>query len=307
MQKTGIALFVYKRPEHTKKVLESLKNNNIDKLYIFSDGPKNSADVVNIKEVRKLLNCIDWCEKEVIVSENNKGLAQSIVEGVNYVLGKHERIIVLEDDCVPSPDFIYYMNKCFDKYQFENRVMHVSGFSYPISIPAYYNKDVYFTHRPSSWGWGTWKSSWSLFRRELCNQDEFGDFKEIFSHSGSDLPIMLQNQLDGKIDSWAIWWGYSIAKNDGLCVNPVISRVKNIGDDGSGTHSAKINRYKLLNRNKAFGVDIKNTISDELIFPEEIMANNDINNIYLNYIHSITGNTPFHKALKLIRKYMMKI
>ena len=104
--KTGIVLFVYSRPYHTKEVLDGLKKNKISQLYIFSDGSKNEEDNEGVKEVRNLIRDIDWCNTEVHVNFQNKGLADSIIDGVNYMLSKYDRVIVLEDDCIPSPDFV---------------------------------------------------------------------------------------------------------------------------------------------------------------------------------------------------------
>ena len=46
MKYAPIALFVYNRPKHTLRVLESLKKNYLSKktiIYIFSDGPKDKG------------------------------------------------------------------------------------------------------------------------------------------------------------------------------------------------------------------------------------------------------------------------
>ena len=111
LMKTGIVLFVYNRPKHTWEVLRSLQRNNISKLYIFSDGIKDEKDDKDsVGKARNLINSVDWCETEIVKSKENKGLANSIIYGVNYVLERRKRIIVLEDDCVPSDDFIAFIN-----------------------------------------------------------------------------------------------------------------------------------------------------------------------------------------------------
>ena len=113
--KTAIAIFVYDRSYHASKVLEALKDNTIlpEKLFIFQDGMKTETDQCEWKKVNSLITDIDWCEKEIIVSEYNKGLACSIVSGVSYVLKNYEAIIVLEDDCVPMQNFVGFMLQCF--------------------------------------------------------------------------------------------------------------------------------------------------------------------------------------------------
>jgi hypothetical protein len=47
---------------------------------------------------------------------------------------------------------------------------------------------------------------------------------------------MLEAQLEGKVDSWAILWNLSVFMNDGLVLYPGKSLVENKGFDGSGIH-----------------------------------------------------------------------
>jgi hypothetical protein len=49
----------------------------------------------------------------------------------------------------------------------------------------------------------------------------------------------------GKNDSWAIRWYASIFLKGGLTLNPSVSLVNNIGNDGSGIHSQKENTYNV--------------------------------------------------------------
>lgn len=113
-------------------------------MYIFSDGIKDEKDRDFIEKVRNIIDSIDWCETEIIKSKENKGLANSVIYGFNYVLERHKKIIVLEDDCIPSDDFISFMEKCFDKYENNKKVMNVTGYSLPINIPSNYLYDIYF-------------------------------------------------------------------------------------------------------------------------------------------------------------------
>ena len=277
--KTGIALFVYNRPEHTREMLKGLQKNNISKLYIFSDGIKDIKDKDSVEKVRNLIDSIDWCETEIIKGERNKGLADSIVHGVNYVLERHTRIIVLEDDCVPTDDFIVFMEKCFDKYKNNEKVMNVSGYSLPINIPNDYPYDIYFSYRASSWGWGTWRRAWKYFDRNksiLAEIEKSPNLRKKINRAGEDLIPMLKNQINGKLDSWAVFWAINIIKNDGVCVNPVKSRIKNIGHDGTGIHCGHNNRYEI----KIIKEDI-----NLLHLPDKIVINDTIVNRYKKFFH----------------------
>lgn len=112
-------LFTYSRPEHTKRVLESLSKNTIlpDKLYIFHDGIKSTTNVEDWEKVENVIRAVDWCDCDVITSDKNKGLADSVVFGINYAFEKHDAVIVLEDDCVTHRLFIDYMVTSLIKYK----------------------------------------------------------------------------------------------------------------------------------------------------------------------------------------------
>src|SRR5438045_2537788 len=110
-----IVLFVYNRPKHTRQTLEALiKNDLADKstLFIYADGAKKNASeeqVSRIAEVRKLLREKQWCNQvHIIEAEKNKGLTNSIVEGITSIVNKYGRLIVLEDDIDVSLGFLKY-------------------------------------------------------------------------------------------------------------------------------------------------------------------------------------------------------
>ena len=84
-----IVLFVYNRPWHTEQTLRALMKNDLAKeseLFIYADGPKEDAteEQLNlINQVRILIRQEQWCgQVNIIESQHNKGLADSIISGV---------------------------------------------------------------------------------------------------------------------------------------------------------------------------------------------------------------------------------
>ena len=112
-------LFTYNRSKHTRQVLDALSRNTVlpDKLYIFQDGPKRTTNQKEWKAVSDVINAVSWCDTEIVISNYNKGLANSIKSGVSQVLQLYDAVIVLEDDCVPHPQFMEYMVKALEKYE----------------------------------------------------------------------------------------------------------------------------------------------------------------------------------------------
>jgi hypothetical protein len=286
MAQTGVVLFVYNRPEHTRRVLDGLRQNDIDKLHVFADGPESTDEIGPIESVRDLVHSIDWCETDIIEREENWGLAENTVDGLNRMFTEYDRVVMLEDDDVPSPDFMDYMEACLDKYEDEDRVMSVTGFSIPIELPDDYQYDVFFTHRETSWGWGSWKSAWDHYERkpdEMRRQiaENENEVREILEIAGYDLFSNLEKQLEGNSDSWSIWWALAIAEQEGICVNPVESRIKQIGHDGSGVHCSS---------KEKFDVEVgDDPTSQNLNYPPTTTVNEEINRRFKEYIVSNGG------------------
>jgi hypothetical protein len=176
------------------------------------------------------------------MSENNRGLANSIINGVSEIFKANERIIVLEDDLMLSQGFLNYMNDALNLYQQDTNIYSISGYCAPIHIPSNYTNDVFLFYRNNSWGWGTWKDRWENVDWDVS---DFNDFirnprlRKEFNKGGDDCANMLLRQRLKKNNSWAIRFNYACYKNKKLNVYPVRSQVRNMGADGSGTNVGK--------------------------------------------------------------------
>lgn len=245
-----ICLFTYNRLEETKHTVEALKNNylaNKVDLFIFSDGPKSENEISKIEGVREYIKRIDGFRSVTIIeSKENKGLANSIIDGVTEIINKFGKIIVLEDDLVTSTNFLDFMNQALDFYQTNNLVHSISGYSPNLKSTKNLEFDNYFARRASSWGWATWKDRWEKTDWEVkdLNKFRYNPLQRYrFNRGGSDLSRMLINQQNGKIDSWAIRWCYAQFKDKQLTVFPKISKVNNIGIGKNSTHTKKGKRF----------------------------------------------------------------
>lgn len=238
-----IVLFTYARPDHTRRTVEALLRNpgaGDHDLIVFSDAPRTQDKVLAVSEVRDFLWKISGFRSVTICHRShNYGLAKSIIEGVTEVLNQYERIIVLEDDMVTSPHFLAYMNDALERFANDDRVISVHGYMYPVKplMP-----EAFFLAGADCWGWGTWRRGWALFNPdgqfllgELKRRDLLSafDFNEAYGYSE-----MLEFQINGLNDSWAIRWYASAFLAEKLTLYPGRSLIRNIGNDGSGTHCA---------------------------------------------------------------------
>ena len=249
MDLAPIVLFVYNRPWHTEQTLKALAANALagqSVLYIFADGPKADATaetITQIKEVRKIIRAEKWCSRvNIVESDVNRGLANSIINGVTTVVNQFGSVIVLEDDLITHPFFLTYMNHYLKVYQHENQVISIYGYQYPVKKKI---EAPFFLKGADCWGWATWKRGWDLFEANgklLLSELLRRNLSKEFNFDNSyDFTSLLRAQVKGEVDSWAIRWYASAFLLNKLTLYPPVTLIKNIGFDGSGTHGDNIN------------------------------------------------------------------
>jgi len=241
-----IALFVYARVDHTRRTVEALRRNPLAEasdLIIFSDAPKQAEMAAPVEAVRSYIRTLDGFKSiSIIERERNLGLAASITGGVSSVCETHGRVIVLEDDLVTSPFFLSYMNDALDLYADIPQVAAISGYHPPFDRQFH---ETFFQRDAECWGWATWQRAWAKFNpngKELLAELRRRGLERMFDQDGSYPYIgMLEDQIAGRNDSWAVRWRASVILNDMLSLYPPHPLACNIGLDGSGTHPGVLN------------------------------------------------------------------
>ena len=242
MHLAPVALFVYNRPKHTLRTLEALSKNYLSdqsELYIFSDGSKIDCDqdqLAKIKEVREIIASKKWCKTvNIIESDTNNGLASSIIIGINKVLLTSDRIIVLEDDLVCSKGFLKYMNDALTIYESDRNVMHIAGYQHPF---IKLRSSTFFSNTMNCSGWGTWRRAWVQFIPDIENISKRILNKNVLIIDPLVYRIceQIRANKNGTNSTWAVKWYCTIILNNGLCLNPNISLIRNIGFDYSGSN-----------------------------------------------------------------------
>ncbi len=256
MNLAPILLLVYNRPETTKTLVNCLlaqPNINQFEIYVFSDGPKSENDVEKILEVRHIIEGLQICKNlSKYYSEINIGLAESVIKGINTVFESHEKIIVLEDDLEISPFFFNYMNYYLSYYETFERVGTIQGFQFPIKVN--WKEPVFLDEFVNCWGWGTWKNRWIHFEpngRNLLNELNERNLTYEFNGKNSyPFMVLLEDQVNERVNSWAIRWYASLFLKGYVHLYPNKSLVINNGLDGNGTHGEKKWFVQTLNKDE---------------------------------------------------------
>jgi Glycosyl transferase family 2 len=246
-----IAIFAYKRPEHLQRTIDSLKRCEgfaNSKIIVFGDGPKSPGDIGAVDATRRIAEARLGSQAEYRFRDKNAGLAASIIDGVDEITRRFGRAIVLEDDLELSSNFLTYVNAGLDRYQDDAKVYQISGQLF--DTPEFIDRGAaLFLPFTTSWGWGTWRRAWDRFDPLASGWEKLKTDRTLrrrFNLDGCyDYSTMLERQMAGFGDSWAIRWYWSVFRDDGMVCFPPITLVRNTGLDGSGTHGrGLLRRFK---------------------------------------------------------------
>ena len=307
-----ILLIGFNRPRHFKETLIALSKNKLAKestLYISIDGSRNNDDLKLQKTIFDNIQLADGCFAKINIFRNNtnKGLANNIIDSISNILSSHNKIIVLEDDVVTSRAFIKFMNDALSYYEDKKRIWQINGYS---PINNINKKDsIYFSRLSHCWGWATWRDRWEFFNKSPVSIVKEFD-KEMIYKFNLDGEVnfwdqIIQNKL-GKIDTWAIFWYARVSINNGLCVCPWFSYVKNIGFDGSGTNCYELNsktEIDIINNDGNF-ISNNNLIEDKkaLAFLKKTNNRTFIKSLFVKLVNNLFGYNFSYKIKSFLRR-----
>lgn len=283
-----ILLITFNRPDTTQQVFEVIKAVRPKKLYIFSDGPRESKlneDMSKIAETRKIFEEINWdCQVERKFNVRNEGCGKGVSGAINWIFETEESAIILEDDCVPSISFFTFCNILLHKYAGESKVMHITGTRWNEEF-IMNDCDYFFSKYAHIWGWATWKRAWDQYDFYMTDWPLFVEKKLLENVLGNNFPLVKRwKYLFNKIynlstkHTWDYQWQYAVFKNNGLCITPNKNLITNIGEDGTHANiTMKTNAYYRTN----FEIDQK--LNSPLFFhPEYNFDDYHGRNFFLN-------------------------
>jgi len=236
-----VLLLGFNRPDNTQKVFESIRRAKPKLFFMAVDGPREERedDIEKTQLVKKLIEQIDWpCEVKTLFRDKNLGCKLAVVSAINWFFESVESGIILEDDCVPSPDFFEFSYVMLQRYADDPKVMLISGTNFYADQQRFgMQAGAFFSKYFSIWGWATWRRAWSQYdvslksvgRKELAQE-----LKKAF-HSFWITFYYLQiydEARHAKFAGWDYQWSFKILVSGGLCIVPASNLITNIGIDG---------------------------------------------------------------------------
>lgn len=239
-----ILLIVFNRLETTKRVFAAIRERRPRYLFIAGDGPRpeQAGEDQACQAVRHFIQGqIDWpCEVKTLWHDHNQGCRRAVSSAINWFFENVAEGIILEDDCLPAPDFFIFSQELLARYRDVAEVYMISGDNFlpPSRRPT---DSYYFSRLTHIWGWATWRRAWTKYDLAMSDFPVFrkeGTIAEIWTDPKTQSYWLdcFQEVATGRLDTWDYQWIYTIWKNKGWVVAPRVNLVSNIGFR-SGTHT----------------------------------------------------------------------
>lgn len=252
-----VALIFFNRPEQFAKVFDEVRKAKPSKLFLIQDGPRenNEKDRENIAKCRDVLKGIDWeCDVVKDFSDENLGCGKRVFSGISKCFEQVDRLIILEDDCVPSQSFFPFCRELLEKYKDDERVGMITGMNHLNTFDDA-DGDYLFSAVGSIAGWATWRRSWSdvsFDLRGIVEDDHAMRLLELYEKYAPNRNQVYKNaKMKGellkkgqKLSSWSTQFGLSQILNSRLIIAPRVNLMTNIGLTAESANS--VSNIKLV-------------------------------------------------------------
>lgn len=244
--RSPVLLIVWNRPVETRRSLEALRVSRPSLLFVAGDGPRSDEEAARVAEVRRLVEeLVDWpCDVRTSFSDTNLGCRTGVTRAIDWFFSHVDEGIILEDDCVASPEFFAFCDEMLDRYRHNPRVMHIAGDN-SARVRITQDWSYCFVRYPHIWGWATWKRAWDVYDRDLDLWEDFrssGQIVDLFRNDDERqtwVPIFDRLRETGEPDTWDWQWAATCMVHDALCVQPTVNLVSNIGFNDRATHTTR--------------------------------------------------------------------
>ena len=239
----AVLMLFFNRPDTLQMVFDEVRKARPARLFLYQDGSRGERDMAGIEACRQIVGDrqIDWeCEVHRLYQESNFGCDPSEYISQKWAFSMADKVIVLEDDDVPSQSFFPFCKEMLDKYENDQRVTMVAGFNTD-EITSDCTSDYFFTSVFSIWGWASWRRVIDQWDEKYAFLDDATAVRQLDNvvkarNFRSDFMRMCRAHREaGKPFYESIFWA-SMLLNNGLAIMPSKNLINNMGVTDNSTH-----------------------------------------------------------------------
>lgn len=282
-----VLMVFFNRSEPLKKVFEAVRKARPKKLFLAQDGPRpsNAIDVRNIVACRDVVKNIDWdCDVYTNYSDINLGCGKRMSSAITWAFEHVDRLMILEDDCVPNQSFFPFCEELLERYKDDERISMISGMNHLEKYQNYNNDSYIFCSSGAIWGWATWKRQWQNYDFEMNFVDRLDVFNKIKKSNypkcyKKDLIKQGKNRVETlkkgkKLSSWTFQYNMIRFLNNQVTIVPSVNMISNVGLTGDSTHASSTMKMIPKGLQKVFYME-RHDIPFPLKHPEVIYRDDE--------------------------------
>lgn len=296
-----VAIVIWKRPRYQKIQFEILRSARPSTLFLISDGGRNEQEMSLIKESRAIYNDIDWdCEVHRLFFDSNQGIYTMDWLAFSFIWDRVDRVLVLEDDIIPSVGSFRFAAELLDLYKDDLRIFGICLMNDEGSVDCG-SSSYFFSKGGSIWGMAYWRRSHDARRKGFDGDSYTMHCIEKDAKSEPNFVSNLKNfvRYGGRYKHHPVgsefWNAFSIWAENQLYIVPRINLVTCIGHEEDGTHSDEL---KLLPRGIQQFFDIPaREIEFPLTHPRFVTPNVDYQRAVLRKLGIGHPFVTFHRKL----------
>tara|TARA_B100000035_G_C21035576_1_gene570733 strand:+ start:3435 stop:4385 length:951 start_codon:yes stop_codon:yes gene_type:complete len=240
-----VVIFIYKRENKFRRLIDTLRPLKPKKLFVVADGPKNNADLFIINKTRGVLKEVDW-DTEILTnfSEKNMGADLRVPTGLDWVFDNVEKCIMLEDDRIVDESFFHFATYILNKYENDQRIGYVAG-NTPVTLNNL-KGDYFFSRFYFLPTFGTWRRVW---KNRVRNYQEINDedykkniYKILKNKRFAETKIKSYEKQKYQTNPpiWDFMWGVYCGMNNLLAVYHKNNLSQNDGNDEYAFHPGQM-------------------------------------------------------------------
>lgn len=252
--KTPVVFLIFKRPDTTEKVFETIRQAKPSKLLVVADGPRADRpdEAEKCAASREIIERVDWdCEVSKNYSETNLGCAKRVSSGLDWAFEQVPEAIILEDDCLPHPTFFRFCEELLKTYRHDDRIIAISGQNVQFGRKRT-DYSYYFSRYPHIWGWATWRRAWQYYDFDMKLWPEVKArnlLRDILQDPEAEKcwSEIFQSTYEGRVDNWDFQWTFTCWIQSRLSILSNVNLVSNIGFgiESTNTNDAKSEYHNL--------------------------------------------------------------
>jgi hypothetical protein len=253
-RETAVLLMAFNRPKQTQQVWNAIEKQSPKRVYISLDGPRKdkASDLRNVEVIKKMVENPSWdCKIQFRFSDHNLGCKQNVIAGISWFFDQEEEGIILEDDCVPHPDFFVFCHLLLNQYRYDMRVGSISGTNmlgkFPDVVASMFRANESYTYARNAWmwGWASWRRAWKNYDGSMWNLDQ-SELNQIMKGLFTDKyernfwGKKMANIINNKYNTWDYQWIMTHWLYSMVCIIPKNNFITNIGYSGEGTFTGHL-------------------------------------------------------------------